>query len=70
MSFSNMENSYHIRMSLFPNLNSDRHSDSVILFSLKIGQSSYGKQVFFHSKRSDNSKNSSSSMKLDVRLKK
>ena len=24
-----MESSYHIRISLFPNLNSDRHSDSV-----------------------------------------
>ena len=31
-----MENSYHIRMSLFPNLNSDRHSDSVISFRLKV----------------------------------
>ena len=29
-----MENSYLIRMSLFPNLNSDRHSDSVISFRL------------------------------------
>ena len=29
-----MENSYLIRMSLFPNLNSDRHSDSVISFWL------------------------------------
>ena len=29
-----MENSYHIRMSLFPNLNSDRHSDSVIPFRM------------------------------------
>ena len=28
-----MENSYHISMSLFPNLNSDRYSDSVISFS-------------------------------------
>ena len=65
-----MENSYHIRMSLFPNLNSDRHSDSVMSFRLKVEQSSYGKQVFFHSKRSDNTKHSSSSMKLDVRLKK
>ena len=29
-----MENSYYIRMSLFRNLNSDRHSDSVISFKL------------------------------------
>ena len=29
-----MENSYLIRMSLFPNLNADRHSKSVISFRL------------------------------------
>ena len=61
---------YRIGMSRFPNLNCDRHSDSVISFRLKVQQSSYEKEAFFHSKRSDNTKNSSSSMKLDVRLKK
>ena len=45
-----MENSYHIRMSLFPNLNSDRHSDSVISFRLKV------KVKLSYLKRSDNSK--------------
>ena len=63
-----MENSYRIGMSLFPNLNSDRHSDSVMSFRLKVEKPSYGKQRFFRSKRSDNTKNSSSSMKVDVRL--
>ena len=29
-----MENSYHIRMSLFRNVNSDRRSDTVISFKL------------------------------------
>ena len=51
-----MEKSYCIGMSLFPNLNSDRHSDSVISFRLKVEQSSGGKQGFFNSKRSDNAK--------------
>ena len=51
-----MENSYHIRMSLFPNLNSDRHSDSVISFRLKVEYSLCGKKAFFHSKRSHNTK--------------
>ena len=57
-------------MSIFRNLNSDRHSDSVISSRLNGEKSSYGKQGFFHSKRSDNTKNASSSMKLDVWLKK
>ena len=43
-------------MSLFPDLNSDRHSDSVISFRLKVEQPSGGKQGFFNSKRSDNAK--------------
>ena len=51
-----MENSYPIRMSLFPNLNSDRHSDSVISFRLKVEYSLCGKRAFFHSKRSHNTK--------------
>ena len=59
-----------MEMSLFRNLNFDRHSDSVISSRLNGEKSSYGKQGFFHSKRSDNTKNYSSSMKLDVWLKK
>ena len=35
-------------------------------FRLKDEKPSYGKQRLFHSKRSDNTKNSSSSMKVDV----
>ena len=43
-----MENRYRIGISLFPNLNSDRHSDSVISFRLKVEYS-----IIFDSKRSD-----------------
>ena len=61
-----MENSYLIRMSLFPNLNSDRHSDSVILFRLNNLHTESG---CFSPRKVRQHKNCLSSMKLDARLK-